>query len=217
VVVCPPYIWLYPIAEIYEKSPQFLSLGAQNMFWKENGAFTGEVSPTMLKGMVKYVIIGHSERRYHFNESDELINDKVLSAVEHGLIPILCVGERVKKKEGESKAEEIEQLEKDLQGLSREKMKKLIVAYEPVWAIGTGDPATGEYAGRVAKNIRGKIAELYDEKIADDVPILYGGSVTPSNIGEFMDECEIDGALVGGASVKTDDFVQICKVIAKYR
>ncbi len=215
IILCPPFVWLYPIAETLKHTPKNLSLGAQNMHWQEKGPFTGEVSPMMLQKVVKYVILGHSERRFHFNESDELINDKVQSAFEHGLIPVLCIGERSKTNSGSD--EMINQLVRDLNEVSEQNMSNLIVAYEPVWAIGTGDAATAEYAGDVAKKIRRKITELYNEKVAENLPILYGGSVVKSNIAEYMDEPDIDGALVGGASLKINDFVEISKEIGRYR
>lgn len=214
VVLCPPFVWLYPLAEMLKRAPKHLSIGAQNMFWEEQGAFTGEVSPLMLKNIVKYVILGHSERRYYFGETDELINDKVLAAFSYGLTPILCVGERAKK--GAGSAEVISQVEKGLSRVTQENMNNLIIAYEPVWAIGTGDAATGEYAADVALSIRRKLAELYNDEIAGNVPILYGGSVTRENINEFIDECEIDGALVGGVSLKINDFVYICKIASEH-
>lgn len=217
VVLCPPFVWLYPIAELLKHSPKHVSLGAQNMHWQEKGAFTGEISPMMIKDMADYVILGHSERRFHFNESDDLINDKVLSALTHGLTSVLCIGEKSKPKSGAGSDEMIDQLVKDLANVTEACVKDIIIAYEPVWAIGTGDAATAEYAGDVAKKIRKKVSELYNNEIAENMPILYGGSVTNENIAEYMDECDIDGALVGGASLKIDNFIGICKEVGKYR
>lgn len=216
-VLCPPFVWLYPMVDILKNAPKNLQLGAQNMHWLEKGAYTGEISPLMLKGLVQYVILGHSERRYYFNESDELVNDKVLAALASGMTPVLCVGEKAKRKEDDKNDPVIDQLVGGLKEVSKDQMKKIIIAYEPVWAIGTGDAATGEYAGNVARKIRNKIVQLYGEEIAHNVPILYGGSVTGKNTGEFMDECELDGVLVGGASLKIDEFLEICKQAGEYR
>lgn len=217
IVLCPPFVWLYPMAELLKNAPNNISLGAQNMHWQEQGAFTGEISPLMLKNLAKYVIIGHSERRFHFNENDELINDKVLSALTHGIVPVLCVGEKSKKKDGNDSDEIINQIEKDLADVSAANISNLIIAYEPIWAIGTGDAATGEYASKVMKKIRKKIESMYDSEVANNIPLLYGGSVVKKNIAEYMDECDIDGVLVGGASLKITDFVEICKVVGQYR
>ncbi len=217
IVICPPFTWLYPIAEAFRHKPSNLSIGAQNMYWQEKGAYTGEISPLMLKGMLDYVILGHSERRYIFEEDDENINEKVKSAISYRLRPVLCVGEKTKKSAIEGKNGIISQVENGLEGVDKNDIGKVIIAYEPVWAIGTGDAATGEYAADIIMKIRKKIAGLYDDEIALKIPILYGGSVTKDNIEEFMFETEINGVLAGGSSLKIGEFKHICKVVNQYR
>ena len=221
VVLCPPFVWLYPTAEILEKSPKNLSLGAQNMWFAEKGAMTGEISPLMLKGLVKFVILGHSERRSHFEEKDELINDKIHAAFDAGLIPIVCVGELKKmheEKRGrgrpaslELKSDVAHQLRAALENISREKAEKMIVAYEPVWAIGTGNPATGAYAAEVIGRLREVFSKKYGHEVSDRVRILYGGSVDSENVREFIYQPDIDGVLVDGASLKAKEFIKICR------
>lgn len=221
IVLCPPFVWLVPLVEILETAPRNLSLGAQNMWFAEKGAMTGEVSPLMLKGLAKYVILGHSERRSHFSESNALVNDKIHAAFNHGVIPIVCVGE-IKKMHAERrgrgrptsvemKSDVIWQLKNALKGVSADNAEKLIVAYEPVWAIGTGNPATGAYAAAVISKLRNVFAQRYSRVLSERVRILYGGSVEKSNIQEFMYQPEIDGALVGGASLKAKEFIKICE------
>lgn len=221
VVLCPPFTWLYPIIEHWRHKPSNLSLGAQDMHWEDSGAFTGEVSPMMLKGLVKYVIIGHSERRFHFHETDELVNDKIQAAVRHNLVPVVCVGERKKnmgqdsESQNTGKVDAPTQLVKALEGISANEAKKIIIAYEPVWAIGTGEAATGDYAARMAMQLRDRLKFLYDEEIADEIPILYGGSVKSDNVSEFTGQEEIDGVLVGTASLKLNEFLKICRMVAE--
>lgn len=226
VVLCPPFVWLYPMAEILEKSPKNIFLGAQNMWFAEKGAMTGEISPLMLKGLVKYVILGHSERRSHFQEKDDLINDKIHAAFENGLTPIVCVGEHEKitsekSKKGRGRPPHLEvksdiyrQLKSALEGISRENAEKLIVAYEPVWAIGTGNAASGAYASEVISKLREIFAKKYGQALSERVRILYGGSVDADNIKEFIYQPEIDGILTGGASLKAKEFIKICKEAA---
>jgi len=220
IVLCPPFVWLVTLEEILEKAPKNLHLGAQNMWFAEKGAMTGEISPLMLKDLVEFVIIGHSERRMHFNETDELINDKIQAALANKIIPIVCVGELKKMKENkgrgrpskvEVKSNIVHQLEKALEGISRENAEKIIIAYEPVWAIGTGEAATGAYAASVIAKLRQVVAKKYGQEVAEHIRILYGGSVTSANITEFTFQPEIDGALVGGASLKAKEFIAICK------
>ena len=221
IVLCPPFVWLVPIFEIIENGPRNLKLGAQNMWFADSGAMTGEISPIMLKEMVKYVILGHSERRAHFGESNALINDKIHAAFRHNITPIVCVGELKKmhkEKRGrgrpdriEMKSDVVHQLEAALKGVSKEKAEKIVVAYEPVWAIGTGNPASGAYAAGVIEKLRHVFKQKYSRDLAERVRILYGGSVDSSNIQEFIYQPEIDGALVGGASLKVKEFIAICK------
>ena len=178
---------------------------------KKKGAFTGEISGEMLKAInVKYVIIGHSERRKYFNETDEIVNKKVKSAFKHGLKPIICVGETLEQKE-QGIAEEVItlQTEKALDGLTAEQVKNAIIAYEPIWAIGTGKTATSEDANNSIKGIRNKIAQIYGNEVANEIIIQYGGSVKPENAKELFSMSDIDGALVGGASLKADEFSKI--------
>lgn len=224
VVLCPPFVWLVPLVEILEHAPKNLHLGAQNMWFVEKGAMTGEISSLMLKDLVEYVILGHSERRSHFDESNALINDKIQAGLHHGLIPIVCVGELKKmqaEKRGrgrpnrlEIKSDVVHQLEGALKGVSRQKAEKIVVAYEPVWAIGTGHPASGAYAAAVIEKLRAVFAQKYNKSLSERVRILYGGSVDSKNIQEFMYQPEIDGVLAGGASLKAKEFIKICREAA---
>jgi len=207
-VICPPFISLAAVGELIKGSS--IKLGAQNMYFEERGAYTGEISPLMLADLCEFVIIGHSERRHYFSESGETVNKKVRAALRAGLKPILCIGERLEENEAGRTAEVItEQLRSSLAGIDY--LSGLIIAYEPVWAIGTGRAATGGQSNETAGLIRRNIAELYDREIARDLRILYGGSVTADNIVEFIQQPEIDGALVGGASLKADQFLSIVR------
>ena len=205
-VICPPFVSLAPVGELIKGSS--LKLGAQNLYFAEKGAYTGEISPLMLADLCEFVIIGHSERRQYFNETGEVVNKKIVAALQVGLKPILCIGERLEENEA-SKTEEVvtEQLSTSLAGI--EDLDGLIIAYEPVWAIGTGKAATGEQANETISFIRQNIVRLYSDKIAQEIRILYGGSVTSANAAEFMQQPEIDGALVGGASLKATEFFSI--------
>ncbi len=207
VLICPPFTALYPVSKELEGSQ--ILLGGQNMFYEEKGAFTGEISPLMLKDVgCSFVILGHSERRHIFGEDDKLINKKVISAVKHGLIPILCVGEKIEERE-EGRTEEVieKQVREGLKGLSSE--DEFVIAYEPVWAIGTGKTATPEMAQEVHSFIREILKELFGEEKAGRVRILYGGSVKPENAKGLLEMPDIDGALVGGASLKAESFSAI--------
>ncbi len=216
VVLCPPFVALAAVAELIASSP--IKLGAQNMHWEEKGAFTGEISPLMLKGLCQYVILGHSERRQYFGETDEGVNKKIKAAFAHGLTPIVCVGENLAQHDAGQTEEWVSgQVRAALEGLAADQVRSMVIAYEPIWAIGTGRPATGEGANRVIGLIRRLIAELYDEETAQAVRIQYGGSVKPKNIAEFMSQPEIDGALVGGASLRGGDFVEIVRIAAKVK
>ncbi|MBA3469037.1 MAG: triose-phosphate isomerase [Herpetosiphonaceae bacterium] len=211
IVVCPPFTVLGALAPLLAGTS--VQLGAQNMFYAANGAYTGEISPLMLReiGCV-YVILGHSERRQYFGEDDALINRKALAALEHGLRPIVCVGE-VKAERDSGRAEEVvvQQLRGSLQNIKPEQMQNLVVAYEPVWAIGTGDTATPADAQSMHATIRHTLAELSDAATAQTIRIQYGGSVKADNVDELMAQPDIDGALVGGASLKASDFVRIVR------
>lgn len=214
-VVCPPFVALTAVAPLLESTG--VKLGAQNVFWEAWGAYTGEISPPMLQGLCDYVIIGHSERRQYFGETDESVNRKVKAALAHGLKPIICVGENLEQnRAGETEALVSSQIRGALAGLTADVVRDLVIAYEPIWAIGTGVPASGEGANAIiAQAIRATIAKLYDEATAQAIRIQYGGSVNPGNIVEFMSQCEIDGALVGGASLKAADFVEIVRLSAE--
>ena len=209
VIVCVPYTDLFYALLTAQNTN--IKIGAQNMHYEEKGAYTGEVSASMLKSIgVEYVIIGHSERRQYFNETDETVNKKVKSAFEHGLNPIVCVGETLEQRES-GKAEEIitMQAQKALDGLKEEQVKNTIIAYEPIWAIGTGKTATSEDANNAIKAIRNKICQIYGQNVSDRVIIQYGGSVKSSNAKELFEMSDIDGGLVGGASLKPDEFSKI--------
>ncbi|MDD3840128.1 MAG: triose-phosphate isomerase [Clostridia bacterium] len=206
VVICPTFVCLQPVKEALKGTD--IKIGAQNMHWEENGAFTGEVSPTMLKELgIDYVIIGHSERRQYYAETDQTVNKKILSAFEHDIIPILCVGETLEQREkGETKSVVERQTQKALQGLTAEQTKGMIIAYEPIWAIGTGRTASSQDANEVIGFIRETVSEMFGNDVAANIRIQYGGSVKPSNIKELMSMPHIDGALVGGASLNAEDF-----------
>ena len=213
-VICPPFISLAAVYGLIKGSS--LRLGAQNLYFAEKGAYTGEISPLMLTDLCEFVIIGHSERRQYFNETDEIINQKVPAALKAGLKPILCIGERLEQNEAGQTAEVVtKQLRLALAGIDYR--RGMIIAYEPVWAIGTGKAATGEQANETIGLIRRNISQLYDKEAARDLRILYGGSVTTDNATEFMSQPEIDGALVGGASLKADQFLSIVQQTSQIR
>lgn len=207
--ICAPFTQLAALKEAFGDSG--VKLGAQNMHFEENGAYTGEISAEMLKEIgVDYCIIGHSERRQYFAETDETVNKKLLKAFEHGIVPILCVGEVLSQRDaGEAFTVVKTQTEAAVTGLTPEQVKKLVIAYEPVWAIGTGRTATPEQANEMCGHIRKTLEDLYGDEISEEVVIQYGGSVKPANATELMNMEEIDGALVGGASLKPEDFIQI--------
>ena len=209
VILCVPYTDLFYAWHCLEGTN--IHLGAQNMHWEESGAYTGEVSPNMLKSVgVEYVIIGHSERRAYFAETDETVNKKIKSALKNELKPIVCVGETLEQREnGETEKIITTQVEKALKDITKDEIKDIIIAYEPIWAIGTGKTATAEDANNSIKAIRNKVKELYGEETAEEIIIQYGGSVKASNSKELFDTSDIDGALVGGASLKTEEFANI--------
>lgn len=208
-LICPPFTALDRLASLLAGSK--VSLGAQNLYWEDEGAFTGEVSPLMLAELVAYVIIGHSERRAYFQDTDQAVNKKVKAALAAGLRPILCVGETLEENEAGRTGEVVKrQLKAALDGVVEDDLKEMIIAYEPVWAIGTGKAATPEGANQVIKAyIRDELAEIYSASMAEETRILYGGSVKPGNARDFFQQPDIDGALVGGASLKAKDFIQI--------
>lgn len=208
-VVCAPALFLQTLVE--ETEGYNLKIGAQNMHFEEKGAFTGEISPVALADLgVNYVILGHSERREMFNETDEGVNKKTLAAFKHNLIPIVCCGETLEQREnGETNDFVGGQIEKALEGLTEEQVKQTVIAYEPIWAIGTGKSSTAEDANEVCAHIRKVVANKFSQEAAEEVRIQYGGSVKPENIGEYMGQPDIDGALVGGASLEPQSFLQL--------
>ena len=213
-VICPPFISLAAVGELIRGSS--IKLGAQNMYFEEKGAYTGEISPPMLAELCEFVIIGHSERRQYFNETNETVNKKIHAALRIGLKPILCIGEKLEENEaGKTEKVVTNQLESSLAGINH--LDGLTIAYEPIWAIGTGRAATGEQANETIGLIRRNLAELQGKKIAAEVRILYGGSVTAANIAEFVNQPEIDGALVGGASLKASEFSGIVRQTSEIR
>ncbi len=209
VLICPPFTTLYPLAPLLEDGP--IALGGQNMYPADQGAFTGDVSPVMLQDVgCTYVILGHSERRQIFGENDDLISQKVISAMEHGLTPVLCIGETKPQRDaGEAETITLGQLRAGLGSLAAEQVRDVVIAYEPVWAIGTGLTATPADAQAMHAAIRGALASHYGQVTADAVRILYGGSVKPDNVDTLMAQPDIDGALVGGASLQADNFLRI--------
>ncbi|WP_078378974.1 triose-phosphate isomerase [Sutcliffiella halmapala] len=208
-VVCAPALFLERLVTNVEGKD--LKIGAQNMHFEDSGAFTGETSPEALKDLgVTYVVLGHSERREMFAETDETVNKKVLASFKHGLLPIVCCGETLEEREAGSTNDIVgEQVKKALTGLTADQVKTVVVAYEPIWAIGTGKSSTAEDANETCAYIRTVIASEFDQASADAVRIQYGGSVKPTNIAEYMAQSDIDGALVGGASLEAQSFLQL--------
>jgi len=212
--LCPPFVSLVAVNMMLRGSS--IKLGAQNMYFETEGAYTGEISPLMLGELCEFVILGHSERRWYFEETDEIVNKKVKAALANKLKPILCVGERLAENEA-GKTEEVvnRQVTAALNGI--EPVSNLVIAYEPVWAIGTGKAASGKQAAATIQFIRDVLAKLWNKSIAQDLRILYGGSVTSANIAEFISHPEIDGALVGGASLKVEEFASIVEQTARIK
>lgn len=211
-VVCPPFVSIVPVAEML--AGRSIEVGAQNMYYEDKGAFTGEISPIMLAPLVRYVILGHSERRQYFGETYELVNKKIKAARAHGLKPIVAVGEDLRQYEQGQTADVVSgQIRTAFDGVAD--LDGVVVAYEPIWAIGTGKPATGAIAENVIGLIRSTLAGLYGKEAAEQVRIQYGGSVTAANIEEFLSQPDIDGALVGGASLKAAEFVGIVRKTAQ--
>ncbi len=214
VAVCPPYVYLQSVAAALSASN--VALGAQDVYFEDNGAFTGEISCQMLKDCCcTYVILGHSERRHVLGETDELINKKLKAAIAGGLMPIFCVGELLEERDAGKTMDVVEgQIRKGLDGLCDERIQAIAIAYEPVWAIGTGRTATPEQAQEVHAMIRQLIATICDKSVADAMRIQYGGSAKPSNTAELMAQPDVDGLLVGGASLKAEDFSKMIKTVA---
>ncbi|MGA7193434.1 MAG: triose-phosphate isomerase [Anaerolineales bacterium] len=214
-VLCPPFVSLLAVSALLKGSD--IGLGAQNMYWEEKGAFTGEVSPAMVKESCQYVILGHSERRTYFGETDETVNKRLRAAQKVDLTPIVCVGETLQQYEAKQTNEVVaRQIKFGLADIDSAFAPRIVVAYEPVWAIGTGKASSGPSANEVVgKVIRGALSELFGHQTAQAIRVLYGGSVTASNAAEFFGQSEIDGALVGGASLKVDEFVAITKAASK--
>lgn len=214
VAVLPPFVYLQAVTKAVSSSG--VAVGAQDVYFEPKGAFTGEISPAMLKDIgCTYVLCGHSERRHVIHESDELVGKKVTAAIHGGLLPILCVGELLEERDGGKMEQVVERhLRTGLAGLDVEKMSAVTIAYEPVWAIGTGRTATPQQAQEVHQFIRGLLAKMYGKDLAGEIRILYGGSVKPDNAKELMARADVDGLLVGGASLKADDFVKIIQAAA---
>lgn len=215
VIVCVPFVDLFPVLETAKNSS--VHVGAQNCHWAASGAFTGEVSAPMLSSMgVQYVIIGHSERRTYFGETDQTVNQRIRAALDHGLSVILCVGESLEQREQGITSEWVSMQTKiALNGVSGEELKRIIIAYEPIWAIGTGKTATAEQANEVCSTIRGTVASLYGAAAGDALTIQYGGSMNAGNASELLAQPDVDGGLIGGASLKPGDFAKIIQAAAE--
>ncbi|MCC6098385.1 MAG: triose-phosphate isomerase [Coriobacteriaceae bacterium] len=213
VVVCPPSVDLKGVAEVIEQEKAPFALGAQNVYWEESGAYTGETAPDMLTNIgATYCIIGHSERRGYFHETDEEINKKAKALMAHGIVPISCCGEPLEVREAGKHVEfVVDQIKKDTEGLKIDDPSKYVVAYEPIWAIGTGKTATADDAQEVCGAIRKTLAEIFGKETADGIRVLYGGSAKPNNVAGFLEKEDVDGALVGGASLKADSFAAMVK------
>ncbi|MBN1479720.1 triose-phosphate isomerase [candidate division KSB1 bacterium] len=209
VVLCAPFTNLYAVHQVIQQTP--IGLGAQDVYWEEKGAFTGQISATMLKAVgCQYVIIGHSERRQYFGETDETVNKKTKKAFEHHLTPIVCVGELLQEREADETETVVErQMKGALAGLSETDVSQLIIAYEPVWAIGTGKVATPQQAQDVHEYIRGLLEKMYNSELAESIRIQYGGSMKPDNASDLLAQPDIDGGLIGGASLQADSFLGI--------
>ena len=213
VVVCTPAVDLKGVSEVIEQHDAPFALGAENVYWEEKGAFTGEISPSMLINVgAKYCIIGHSERRGYFHETDEDVNKKAKALMAHGIVPISCCGESLEVREAGKHVEfVVDQIKKDTEGLTIEDPSKYVIAYEPIWAIGTGKTATADDAQEVCGAIRETLAQIFGKETADGIRVLYGGSAKPNNVAGFLEKEDVDGALVGGASLKADSFAAMVK------
>ena len=213
VVVCPPAIDVKGVAEVIQQANAPIAVGVQNVYWEEKGAYTGETAPDMITAVgATYCIIGHSERRGYFGETDEDINKKAKALMAHGIVPISCCGESLEVREAGKHVEfVVEQIKKDTEGLTIDDPSKYVVAYEPIWAIGSGKTATADDAEEVCGAIRKTLAEIFGQETADGIRILYGGSAKPENVGGFLEKEDVDGALVGGASLKADSFAAMVR------
>lgn len=211
VVVCPPFTALRSLSTMIDIDKLNVKLGAQNMHWEPSGAYTGEISALMLNDLrVDYVIIGHSERRQYFLETDEIINKKVHAVMDNGMRVIMCVGESLEQREaGQTQGHIINQVNNGLAGVTREQLTDVVIAYEPIWAIGTGRSATPDDANEVCRLIRDRVSALYDQTCAEDIRVLYGGSVSPANVNDLMTQPDIDGGLVGGASLEPKSYSEL--------
>ena len=217
IVICPPFTALSEVAQVINESN--IRLGAQDVYWQDEGAFTGGVSVTMLKDAgAAFVIVGHSERRQYFNETNQAVNKKIKAVLKSGLTPIMCLGETLAEREAGKTFDIVrEQLTQGLEGLNRQQLMAAVIAYEPVWAIGTGRNATPGQAQEVQKYIRDLLVKMYDKESAQAVRIQYGGSVKPENAAELMQQPDIDGALVGGASLNQESFIKIVKTACEVK
>ena len=213
VVVCPPAVDLKGVSEVIEQTSAPFALGGQNVYWEESGAYTGETAPNMLESVgATYCVIGHSERRDYFGETDEDVNKKAKALMAHGIVPISCCGESLEIREAGTHVEfVVDQIKKDTEGLEITDPSKYVIAYEPIWAIGTGKTATADDAQEVCGAIRATLTEIFGEEIAQGIRVLYGGSAKPENIAGFLEKEDVDGALVGGASLKADSFAAMVK------
>ena len=213
VVVCPPAVDLKGVSEVIEQTSAPFALGGQNVYWEESGAFTGETAPNMLEAVgATHCIIGHSERRDYFGETDEDVNKKAKALMAHGIVPISCCGESLEVREAGTHVEfVVDQIKKDTEGLEITDPSKYVIAYEPIWAIGTGKTATADDAQEVCGAIRATLVEIFGEETAAGIRVLYGGSAKPENIAGFLEKEDVDGALVGGASLKADSFAAMVK------
>ena len=211
VVVCPPTVDLKGVSEVIDQTSAPIALGAQNVYFEESGAFTGETAPSMLESVgATYCVIGHSERRGYFGETDEDINKKAKALMAHNIVPISCCGEPLEVREAGKHVEfVVDQIKKDTEGLEITDPSKYVIAYEPIWAIGTGKTATADDAQEVCGAIRETLVQIFGQETADGIRVLYGGSAKPSNIAELVAKPDVDGALVGGASLKAEDFSQM--------
>ena len=215
-LVCPTFLALTAVSEVLNGTD--IGVGAQDAHWEAQGAFTSQVSAAMLQGIAQYVIIGHSEVRAYLNETDERVNKKIKAALAYNLKPIVAVGESLAQNEaGETESFVSGQVRAALAGIDAANMQNIVLAYEPIWAIGTGKNASGEIANRIIGSIRGTLVDLYGSDVAQSVRIQYGGSVKPDNMAEYMSQPEVDGALVGGASLKVDDFTKLVEIAAQQK
>lgn len=215
--VCPPFVAIPAVHEVLQGTG--IKIGAQDMYWEEEGAYTSQVSPLMLQGIADMVILGHSERRQYFGETDETVNRKLKAALAHDLLPIVAVGESLEQNEaGETESWVSGQVRAAFDGVTAEQARGVVVAYEPIWAIGTGRAATPEQANSIiGEVVRGTLADLYGNDVAQAIVIQYGGSIKPSNVRELMEQPDIDGGLVGGASLKAEDFITLVRVTAEVK